>query len=231
MPQKNNAYVQFNIHLHNNATEKVNGDYGEFVPAQPGDEFLIYSQHLNHITDDEAKPEGVAAFDCRFWPVSENLWTTSGRVHMFKPRDPSNPPSSGEAGNYSIYMRTNTPKSAEVVRIASNTTGENLNPEVPGPYQGRGYRSTSFELANYNPFRFAARIDGEGEDATSDVEEPMTGLEWGLRRSRNERGRHRVRRDQFPRHGQPFGRPVRRGIRNLHRRADAHDRRGSSGRL
>ena len=178
VPQKNNAYVQFNIHLHNNATEKVNGDYGEFVPALPGDEFLIYSQHLNHITDDEAKPEGVAAFDCRFWPVSENLWTTSGRVHMFKPRDPSNPPSSGEAGNYSIYMRTNTPKSAEVVRIASNTTGENLNPEVPGSYQGRGYRSTSFELANYNPFRFAARIDNQGADATDNAEEPMTGLEW-----------------------------------------------------
>lgn len=179
VPQKNNAYVQFNIHLHDNSTEKLpDGDYGEFVPALPGDEFLIYSQHLNHITDDEAKPEGVTAFDCRFWPVSEDRWSENGCVHMFKPRDPSNPPSSGEAGNYSIYMRTNTPKSAEVVRIASNTTGSNLHPEEPGDYEGRGYRSTTFELANYNPFRFAARIDDKGEDATNDVEEPMTGLEW-----------------------------------------------------
>ncbi len=177
VPQKRNAYVEFNMHLHNNATEKENDDYGEFVAAQPEDEFLIYSQHLDHIPDGQ-EPEGIV-FDCEFWPVDELNWTSSGRVHMFKPEDPENPASGKGPGNYKIYMRTNTPKSAEVVRIASNTTGENLHPENPGPYRGRGYRSTTFELANYNPFRFAAQINDVGDTSvTGDAEEPETELMW-----------------------------------------------------
>lgn len=79
-------------------------------------------------------------------------------------------------------MYTNRAKSAEVIRIASN------QPDYPailekdagsgGIYNGNSYRSVTFELANYNPFRFAARVNEVGNDATGTTEEPITSLEW-----------------------------------------------------
>ena len=63
MPQKKGAFVQFTMHLHDNSAETSSGgDYGEFVNATADDEFLIYSQYLDHIPDGE-EPDGVT-FDC-----------------------------------------------------------------------------------------------------------------------------------------------------------------------
>lgn len=97
---------------------------------------------------------------------------------MFKPKNPDNPT---EKGKYSIYMYTNRAKSAEVVRIASNL------PDYPavlpaddanGVYGGNSYRSVTFELANYNPFRFEARVNGQGSSTTGDAPEEVTPLGW-----------------------------------------------------
>ena len=79
---------------------------------------------------------------------------------MFKPRkDIINKPD-GQTGKYSVYMKSNRPKSAEVIRIASNRSGiEAVLKEdalSDGTYAGNTYRSVTFELANYNPFRFGA---------------------------------------------------------------------------
>ena len=176
VPQKKGAFVQFTMHLHDNSAETSSGgDYGEFVNATADDEFLIYSQYLDHIPDGE-EPDGVT-FDCTFSPVNEDMWTENGRMYLFYPRAGGDTPQSG-TGVYSIYLRTNRPQSAEVVRIASNISGEKSLKDVARDYAGRGYRSTSFELANYNPFRFAARIDGAGGDASGSDAEPVTELTW-----------------------------------------------------
>ena len=60
-----------------------------------------------------------------------------------------------------IYMETNKPKSAEVVRIASNQKGSPQVKDGSQEYDGMTFRSVTFELANYRPFRFAAQIKAE----------------------------------------------------------------------
>ena len=75
---------------------------------------------------------------------------------MFKPR------ASGGT-QYSVYMHTNKPVSAEVVRISSNQPGETSG--LGGTYSGNTYRSVTFEMANHRPYRFAAKFDGDGPGA------------------------------------------------------------------
>ena len=178
VPQKKGAFVQFTMHLHDNTTVASGNEYGDFVNAKEEDEFLIYSQFLDHIPDEE-EPEGIT-FDCTFQPVNEDRWTENGRMYLFYPRWGAQTPAGGN-GVYSIYLKTNRPQSAEVVRIASNIEGEKSLKNPEADYKGRGYRSTSFELANYNPFRFAATVDGKGEFSTGSDEEPVTELEWEYR--------------------------------------------------
>lgn len=55
-----------------------------------------------------------------FYEVDKSEWGSGGRVYMFKPIDAGNPE---ETGRYSIYMKTNVARSAEVVRMASNQHG------------------------------------------------------------------------------------------------------------
>ena len=92
---------------------------------------------------------------------------------MFKPIKPGSPT---ETGKYSIYMYTNRAKSAEVVRIASNQPGNEAvlaaDAGDMGIYAGNSYRSVTFELANYNPFRFGARVKYAGEDWKGKDDEP-----------------------------------------------------------
>lgn len=175
VPQKKGAFVQFTMHLHNNGTQHADGEYGEFLNATEDDEFLLYSQYLDHIPDGE-EPAGVT-FDCSFTAVNENIWTENGRMYLFYPRMGSADPTAG-TGIYSIYLKTNRPQSAEVVRIASNISGEKSLKNTSEDYKGRGYRSATFELANYNPFRFAARVDGVGDYSTGSGEDPVTELTW-----------------------------------------------------
>lgn len=188
VPQKKGANVQFDLLL----TEKdVDEDEGDGTPFNAGgqDEFLLYSQNLSYYLDGDEGKAGVDEFDCTFYPTESDSWWQSnnpsgGRMLMFKPKNPDN--QSDRTGRYSIYMYTNRAQSAEVVRIASNL------PETPavldedaggdGKYAGNSYRSAIFELANYNPFRFAARLSvGEsifGNDDTSEeteeIETPVT---------------------------------------------------------
>lgn len=173
VPQKRNAYVQFDMVMKDVATDN-NFNAGEH------DEFFLYSQHLDYYEDAEAPSLGLQEFDCRFYYVDPSKWSTGGRVLMFMPRNPYKP--AGQTGQYSIYMKTNRAQSAEVVRIASNQSDSSAvlpeNADSNGNYIGNSYRSVTFELANYNPFRFAARVNGSGTDATGTNEEPATPLIW-----------------------------------------------------
>lgn len=170
VPQKRYAYVQFDMVMKDIAT-------GDGFNAGNKDEFLLYSQNLDYYTDDEEKPEGVAAFDCTFYDVNETYWGNVGRMLMFMPRVTPT-----DAGHYSIYMKTNRAVSAEVVRISSNQSTSkpilSQNAGTDGNYGGNSYRSVTFELANYNPFRFAARVNDKGSDMSGTTPEETTALSW-----------------------------------------------------
>lgn len=207
VPQKKNARVVFYMELH-----EMGNDYkpANAINAGESDEFLVYNSNLFHYSDDEYADAGLGSadgFDCKFFHDEATAWSDKqvnmGQVCMFKARKPNADPTLGK-GVYQIYMYTTKAKSAETVRIASNlptldavleedgnTTGGDIDNDGviigPGKYKGDTYRSTIFELANYNPFRFAAGVSwnkqgfiGEGTDdaATGDVPEKVTDLEW-----------------------------------------------------
>lgn len=110
------------------------------------DEFMLYSQNLDHYEDGDfgnfktANPnidtwissanatEGF--FPCQFTPIDEDQWGSGGRVFAFTPRyafwkqvekiNLDTLATTTDRGNFSVYMKTNKAKSAEVVRISSN---------------------------------------------------------------------------------------------------------------
>lgn len=171
VPQKRYANVQFNMVMKDLANDSP-------INAESNDEFLLYSQHLDYYEDGEEDKAGVTEFDCTFHEVDESNWGNVGRMLVFKPRQPQNP--TAGTGKYSIYMKTNRAVSAEVVRISSNQQGSpSALPNNNGAtYTGNSYRSVTFELANYNPFRFAARVNNEGTDTSGAEEEVTTPLAW-----------------------------------------------------
>lgn len=170
VPQKRYANVQFDMLMKDLENDSP-------INAESNDEFLLYSQHLDYYEDGEEDKAGVTEFDCTFHEVDESNWGNVGRMLVFKPRQPQNP--TAGTGRYSIYMKTNRAVSAEVVRISSNQQGSpSAWPGNSGTYAGNSYRSVTFELANYNPFRFAARVNNEGTDTSGAEEEVTTPLAW-----------------------------------------------------
>lgn len=169
VPQKVNAVVEFDTHLGKNVTWNSDHTEPNFIPVTPGedDEFLIYSRYLDH---DESRTDLYFTF----YPVSEENWSTGGRVYGFKRNT-----TYGTPGQGAIYhMLTNTPRSAEVVRIASNPVGAvSVVPGNTGLCVGAQYRSAIFELANFHPFHFAAQINGEGTVMTGENEETVDVVE------------------------------------------------------
>lgn len=169
VPQKRYAPIKFDIGL-------TRGNV-RYVDDIPDDEFLLYSSNLDHITDTDSRlgtdlyPYPLSYFDCYFKPYASNVWSSGGRIFGFYPRDKQN----GfwdEDDTFQIFMETNKPQSAEVVRVASNQRGDVQVKNPEESYNGATYRSVTFELANYRPFRFAAQVNGEGnyvaDDATAE---------------------------------------------------------------
>ena len=153
VPQKINAVVEFPTHLGKNLTWNSNNTVADFDPVTPGadDEFLLYSKYLDQDTS-------VADQDFTFYEVSSDKWSTGGRVYGYKRN------MDGSQGQGAVYhMITNSPKSAEVVRMASNPAG---SPSVTGTGECTGdqYRSAVFELANYPAFQFNAKINGNADE-------------------------------------------------------------------
>lgn len=170
VPQKRYANVQFDMLMKDLENDSP-------INATDDDEFLLYSQHLDYYKDGEENQAGVTAFDCTFHEVDDSKWGDVGRMLVFKPRQPQNP--TAGTGRYSIYMKTNRAVSAEVIRISSNQQNSpSAWPGNSGTYAGNSYRSVTFELANYNPFRFAARVNNVGSDMSGTTPEETTALSW-----------------------------------------------------
>lgn len=168
VPQKRFAPVIFDIGL------EYSGTTPEGTPVN--EEFLLYSSNIDHYPDDDARLDDNEfeiksdMFDCYFKPYDESVWGTGGRIYGFYPRNKDNgfwdtkiDKNEDPHKVFQIYLETNKPKSAEVVRIASNQKG---SPQVKNQnqlYDGVTFRSVTFELANYRPFRFAAQVRAESD--------------------------------------------------------------------
>ena len=176
VPQKRNAPITFDMQMINKAD-------GSAINATAADEFFVYSKTLDYYT------EGHDDHDAVFYPVSEQYWSqsTNGRVFMFMLKEPNK---QTDRGHYTIHLKTNTPVSKDVVRVASNNSqSDSALPLSPGqsaqPYAGQSYRSVIFELANYYPFHFAAQVNGQGEYASNNKEESVSNLEWSYLPNQN----------------------------------------------
>jgi len=181
--QKAGAPVQFDMQLRKRINDGTGDDaLGDAINAQEKDEFLFYSKNLTNLNADD--PNENTDLDCYFsrfndkasaWQQRQN--PEGGRMLMFKPINPDNP--SQGTGKYRLKMYTNCARSAEVVRIASNLNNQPAVSESDpddrgddGKYGGYVYRSQTFELANYNPFRFGARVRYDGGEWAGAAEEP-----------------------------------------------------------
>ena len=203
VPQKRGARVTFDLQLREKPIDNPDAHReGEPVNAGQYVEFLLYSQNLNSLSETQSQ---IIDYDCefdRYATASDTWWRTNnpegGRMMMFRPKE-EYLQSNGEfvspngTGKYSVYMYTNKAKSDEVVRIASNLHSYpaiiSTNGDAQGYYNGNEYRSVTFELANYNPFRFGARVNyantgwqGDADEpdrsGTDDIPEKITELSW-----------------------------------------------------
>lgn len=198
VPQKINAPVEFETHLGEVVASERDADFTMTNPngvntyfryiapntdfdAQGGynvDEFLFYSQNLDHNHDHD----GTFYFDFHRDLDPANWSASDGRVLGFF-RNTNDSQSAG-AG---FHLKTNKPKSDEVIRIASNVYG---SPSVTlgnagekavmgyiapdGKCTGTGlYKSCVFELATYHPFHFAATVNGVGTNVQGEKEETV----------------------------------------------------------
>lgn len=206
VPQKINARVEFDTHL--GQVFKTNpgaGNYDETYTDALGtyyvkyvapnvnftgspanvDEFLLFSENLEHNHD---LPSGTEYyFD--FYKIDPSKWSsTAGRV-LGLYRNANEPSEMGAT----LHLKTNKPKSDEVVRIATNpygspsvttgTKGDHVVTDYSSPTStGTGlYKSAVFELATFNPFHFSAQVKvgssvfgdasvkGENEEKVTDV--------------------------------------------------------------
>ncbi len=190
VPQKINAPVEFTTNLGqvvNSAAladvtlANPKGEVTHFKYISPNvdfnaeggynvDEFLLYSQNLDHNHD----YEGNLYFDFYTGLDPANWSATGGRVMGFFRNDVTGTPGKGAV----YHLKTNKPKADEVVRIASNvkgaasvTTGTKgtlatMDYVAPdGKCTGTGlYKSCIFELSTYHPFHFAATVNGVGDN-------------------------------------------------------------------
>ena len=195
VPQKINAPVEFESHLGEVVGTAADADitltnpigkqthYRYISPntdfaGNNVDEFLLYSQYLEHNHDHD----GTFYFDF-FKDLNPANWSASGgRVLGFYRNEET-----AETGA-TLHLKTTRPKSDEVIRIASNVKGAtSVTTGSPGELaaghnytspdglcNGTGlYKSCVFELVTYHPFHFAATVNGEGTNVQGDNEETV----------------------------------------------------------
>lgn len=184
VPRKINAPVRIDVLLND-----VSGATPQPINAGQNDEFFIYTRTLDSLYNQADRDMfGLPnnwEWDCRFYTVDDSYWqqSTNGRMLMFKPTKFDK--SGSDVGSYSIFLKTNSSRSDDMIRIASN------QPEsysaLPGKedqhYTGNTYRSFIYEFSTYHPFRFAAQVAigggtpvGTWGNATE--ADPVDHLEW-----------------------------------------------------
>lgn len=200
VPQKINAPVEFQTHLgkvvgsapaegKGISLENPKGEVTHFEYISPNedfdaaggynvDEFLFYSQNLDHNHD---YPSSEYFFDFYTGLDPVNWAATGGRVMGFH----RNKTEGTEAYGATFHLKTNKPKSDEIVRIASNVFGAtSVTTGIAGEKATTGYvapdgkctgtglyKSCVFELSTFHPFHFAATINGQGTNVMGENKE------------------------------------------------------------
>lgn len=163
VPAKKGAVVEFPTHLGKDIVWDSDHTVKSYTPVTPGenDEFLLYSQYLDH-------NEERSDLDFTFYKINESLWSSGGRVYGFTRNMNMSGSPAGEGATY--HMITNSSDANEVVRIASNPAGQ---PSVKGSGTSASapYRSAVFELATFHPFHFAAQFNDAGTIVSGQNEE------------------------------------------------------------
>lgn len=184
VPQKKASPLLFTLDLQQ---RQSNGDYTGFDHTQLDnakyDEFLIYSKTLSFYDDyfnyDPSIYEEIQnlAWEGEITLINQDTWSTNGRVMAYRTLN-SNEATANKYGlqpdaSYHLYMLTNSTNNKDVVRVASNNTHSQFIFET-GPdgetygnasYKGNEYRSVIFDVAHYRPFRFAAQVQVDGDNA------------------------------------------------------------------
>ncbi|MBR4088124.1 MAG: hypothetical protein IKK19_02325 [Bacteroidales bacterium] len=159
VPQKINHKVEFDFaltYLDNNGTKT------DTQTGNPNNEFLIYTENLSHVTGAHSCIWVFNEFN-NGYSVTDNL-TSGGRVMAFKFKEETAATPKGVRHIFPMYMYTTKAKNAEVIRISSNHPGSAsaFSNDPSDKYNGNSFRSIIFELANYHPFHFNAKINGTG---------------------------------------------------------------------
>ena len=207
VPQKINAPVEFGTHIGKVVSSAAQADITltnplgvntHFQYISPNvdfsttdgngynvDEFLFYSQNLepSHADDDES-----CYFDFHTGLNPANWSATGGRVLGFYRNSADIARNTGAT----FHLKTNKPKSDEVVRIATNVKGApsvTLGTKAPSAFEeyvapdgkctGTGrYKSCIFELATYHPFHFAATVNGQGTNVQGENPDVVDDILW-----------------------------------------------------
>ncbi len=169
VPRKKFAHIEFDMKLNvENST----------ITGSTNDEFMLYTQKLKsyaHVDRDATVPHletqvaedptalplpgqpytGSNDVNLLFYPFQSEDWMNKfnpdgGRMLMFKPKAGSD--------TYTVHLYTENPVSDQVVRLASNRHDQESVLSPGNKYTGNVFRSATFELATYNPFRFGASV-------------------------------------------------------------------------
>lgn len=163
VPQKKGAVVEFPTNLGKDIVWNADHTVQSYTPIMPSenDEFLFYSQYLDHREEEFF----------HFYTFNSSLWSTGGRVFGFKSNLPAGTPDPDAV----FHLVTNSSRSEEVVRIASNPAG---SPSVTGTGNSASnpYRSAVFELATFHPFHFGAEINNSGTLVSGQNEEVIDNI-------------------------------------------------------
>ncbi len=175
IPRKKFAHIEFEMKLNKEKST---------ITGSTADEFMLYMKKLKpyaHVDRDATEPhletqvaEDPTALplpgqpyagtdgeidqdkvDLLFHPFQSEDWMNKfnpdgGRMLMFKPKT--------ESETYTVHLYTEIPVSDQVVRLASNRHDQESILSPGSKYTGNVFRSVTFELATFNPFRFAASV-------------------------------------------------------------------------
>lgn len=198
VPQKKFSPLLFTLDLQqrNDSGNYVEFDHSANPDKSKYDEFLIYTKTLSFYeeffnSDSEVYNQiSNLAWEGEITLVNQDSWSTNGRVMAFRTLNSSiNKDNYGlqSDGSYNLYMLTNSTNNKDVVRVASNNIHsqfifkEGPDGETYGDalYKGNEYRSVSFDVAHYRPFRFAAQVqvadeNGNNAKTTPDASELLS---------------------------------------------------------
>lgn len=185
VPQKKASPLIFTLDLQERQSNNTYKNFNHANAANAAlDEFLIYTKSFSFYDDYFEDNSSVyqemkeMAWEGEITMVNQDTWSTNGRVMAFRTRDYKTQGGAGlqTDGSYNIYMLTNSSNNTDVIRVASNKSG---NPHVfakdrngtpyTGNYNGNEYRSVIFDVGHYRPFRFAAQAQVYDYDDKSDA--------------------------------------------------------------